>query len=195
MKTIAEVEEWYDRYVKTEGDREVWLHRAKTDSYNGPGYCRRARSLSDEATYLVTDAEGNVMRSVTVDYRDPNRTSMNELVEWVFSQGKEKEWFITRTRTQVEEWTVFDPDVLATEVEERITDATSRREQYITEIRRKHEHYERWRQACAWAKENGVQYVSERYNKYDTIKRNVIKAGLVEKWNELYPEFAIKGDY
>lgn len=195
MKTIAEVEEWYDRYVKSEQDRDLWLKRAIATQWGGYGYSYRNNTLEDVSTILVTDAEGNVMRSVTIDNTDYNSMHPNRLIEWVFEMGKEKEWFITQTRTQVNELCIFSPDVLAEEVEKKITHAKELREQYITEIRRKHEHYERWRQACAWAKENGVQYVSERYNKYDTIKRNVIKAGLVEKWNELYPEFAIKGDY
>lgn len=195
MKTIAEVEKWYDEQLKREESRETWLSRAKSTHWYTFGYCRRSQLLEDVVTYLITDAEGNVIRSVTVDRNDTNKISANELIEWIFSQGKEKEWFITLTRTQVEEQTIFDPDILSESVEEHVLGLQTRREAYITEIRRKKAHYDRWREACAWAKENGVKYVSERYNKFDTIRRNVIKAGLVEKWNELYPEFAIKGGY
>lgn len=195
MKTIAEVEEWFAKYVQREEDRDLQLSHAKRGYWGGYEYSNPSVSLEDVSTYLVTDAQGNVMRSLTIDNRNLDGMSEDELFEWIFSQGKEKEWFITCTRTQVEERTIFNPDVLAETIENHVTEAESRRDQYITEIRRKKAHYDRWREACAWAKENGVKYVSERYNKFDTIRRNVIKAGLVEKWNELYPEFAIKGGY
>lgn len=196
MKTIAEAEEWYSRYIAVEQDKDILLQRAKRGYWGTYEYSRPAERIEDVFQYLVTDAEGNIMRSVTYDALDFDGLSPEkELFEWIFSQGKEKEWFISRTRTQVESRTIYDPDVMVSEVGKKLAHAEVLREQYISEIRRKHNHYERWREACKWAKENGVQYVSSRYNKYDTIKRNVIKAGLVDKWNELYPEFAIKGDY
>lgn len=191
METIGEVEEWYSKRIENVNSIARIREAAKPGYWGSFGYSRPTDTRSDFYRYFVTDAEGNLIKMVVYDKTTGEGTHISELIDWVFNQGKEREWFISYIHNVTEEKTVFDPDLITAEIEKETAEYAERRDHYISEIRRKRVHYDRWKEACKWAKENGVKYISARYNRFSTVRRNVIEAGKVDEWNALFPEFWI----
>ena len=191
METIGEIEEWYSQRIKCVNSIDRIRKAAKPGYWGTFGYSRPTDTRSDLFRYFVTDAEGNLIKMAVYDKTTGKGTHISDLIDWIFNQGKEREWFISYIHNVTEEKTVFDPDLITAEIERETAEYTQRRDHYISEIRRKRAHYDRWSEACKWAKDNGVKYISSRYNRFSTVRRNVIEAGKTEEWNALFPEFKI----
>lgn len=191
FKTRKEIEEWYANsrnYIPF--DRYRWAKEGECS--------RRCDNYVQIITYTVKDAEGNVIRTYTNDEshgaKMDNLTSFEEIISWIFNEGKENEWFVEKHRYEESDRTVFDPDLLNEKTEERRKNIDRWESESIKELEIKQAKNQRWRDACKWAKEHGVKYVSDRCNRFTTIRRNVIEAGLVEEWNAAWPEWSIGVD-
>lgn len=193
FKTRKEIEEWYDskrEYIPL--DRYRWSKE---------GDCsRRCDNYVQITTYTVKDAEGNVIRTYTNDEscitgaNVDNLTSFEEIISWIFNEGKENEYFVEKHRYEESDRTIFDPDLLNEKTEEYRKNIDKWESDAIKELERQIAKNERWKEACKWAKDHGVKYVSDRHNRFSTIRRNVIEAGLIEEWNAAWPEWSIGVD-
>ena len=190
-RTIGDIEEWYAQRIEHLHNLDRIRKAAKPGYWGTFGYSRPTNTHTDLYRYFVTDAEGNVIKMAVYDKVTGKGTTISDLIDWIFDQGKEREWFISYIRNVTEERTVFDPDLITAEIERETAECQKRKDHLISEIRRKRAHYDRWNEACKWAKDNGVKYISSRYNRFSTVRRNVIEAGKIEEWNALFPEFRI----
>lgn len=192
FKTRKEIKEWFDKrrsYVPV--DRLRWAKEGRT---KGSG-----ETIHYTITYVVEDAEGNVIRSHTNDCRDMSLAALEknphvsdvELIDWIFKQGKQDEWFLKKIHHQEYYVYLYDPDQSVKYAEDYTNQLNENEQHQIKELERQIAKNERWKEACKWAKEHGVKYVSDRFNRFSTIRRNVIEAGLIEEWNAAWPEWSI----
>lgn len=193
FKTRKEIKEWYD------GCRSrIPLERRRKAKEGDSGHTRH--DYTQITTYTVMDAKGNVIRRYENDESHitgasvKNLVSFEDIIKEIFEEGKENEYYVEKH--VYNEWSrvCYDPDVSLQQMEEYRKRIEENESDAIKELERRIAKNERWKEACKWAKEHGVKYVSDRFNRFSTIRRNVIEAGLVEEWNAAWPEWSIGVD-
>lgn len=151
-------------------------------------------------TYVVVNSEGKEIRRYENNEAHitgatvKNLVSFEEVLREIFEEGKQDEYYIEKHYHEEYIKIDYDPKRSIEQAEEYRTTLEENRKKAIAELERRIAHNERWKEACKWAKEHGVKYVSDHFNRFSTIRRNVIEAGLVEEWNATWPEWSIGVD-
>lgn len=197
-RSIKQIKEYYDKLRIGARDKASILHHAKEDRWGHGAYSRPTETTFHIVRYTVTDATGNVIRVEEFAYpleltgatiKEIPITS-DQLIDWIFDNNKEKEWFLEKYEHIETTRTYYDPDLMQDKVDKWLSQINDQEKDSIREAEERDKHRQRWQEACKWAKDHGVKYIG-RVNRFTTVRRNVIEAGLVEEWNELYPEWKI----
>lgn len=193
FKTRKEIKEWFD-------ERRYWTPNERRRNARLGQSGRPTHESTRIVTYTVMDAKGNVIRRYVNDEsyitgaNVGKLVSMEDVINRIFEEGKEDEYYVEKHYHEEYSRVVYDPDVSHEQIEEYVKRLNENESDAIKELERRIAKNERWKEACKWAKEHGVKYVSDRFNRFSTIRRNVIEAGLIEEWNAAWPEWSIGVD-
>lgn len=169
---------------------------SKRDAING--YCSLTSECEkDIRTIYIIDREGNVIAEDTGiliqnnRFQTGNEKTPGDWVKWIFENGKENEYTVYTVREEVNNSTYYDPETYAKLRERMINHHNEQVKAEEIKKKRKEERNARWREGCEWVRSQGKTRIPEKYVKRRTLVKYVVKLGIIDQWNEKYPEFKL----
>lgn len=179
--------------------REDFENYLETDSKNkaSDGFCGHLSNCKkDILTIYILDKDGNVVKEDTGHIQKDhsgktNEKTVREWIDWIFENGKENEYSIHTVREKEDHRTYYDPDKYARYREKEIKHYEQ--SLYFLELAKKRleERNARWREGCEWVRSQGKTRIPEKYVSRQTLVKYVVKLGLIDQWDEKYPEFKL----
>ena len=169
--------------------------RSKNEAREG-GCGLLSKCEKDILTIYILDAEGNVIVEdsghILNDHSGKtNEKTVREWVDWIFENGKENEYSIYTVREQEDHRTYYDPDEYAQYRAREVKDYEDRLKAEESAKKRQEERNARWREGCEWVRSQGKTRMMEKYVRRKTLVKYVVKFGIIDQWNEKYPEFKL----
>lgn len=183
-RSIDAINETYDR--KRDATPQYIKERALNNYY-----CCPREYIRYDITYQVLGNQGEIIREEKSEKYDGNVVA--GLIKFIYESGKEEVWQLYIYEIKEEAQVLYDPDEMMDARDRMYAGIEAGRQQTISDFNKQQERNRRWKEACQWAKDNGVPYISSRFNRRETVSENVKKAGKRKEWNTLFPEFYIKG--
>ena len=178
LKPIEEYKEWLNDKLFNDAIKG----KIAGDRYRLTGY---------RCEIYVLNSEGDVVDEYEVTTgRTDTWKKLKEVTNKIYEEENQEDFTVFYIESETHESEYYDPELMKRWRQNGIESHINNLEKEAKEEEDRQKRYARWKEACEWAVSMGCK-LSTKYNTRDKTIAQIVKNGLEDDWNELFPEFAM----